>query len=168
MAFVARRQDNEVMERTQMSKSNRLLAAMAIGLVALIAVAAVFVAVRDPVEFDPETPEGVTQAYLVAILDDDAESAHALLTAELQERCDVEELHDRFWRDEDRRITLVDSTIEGDTARIEVKFTVTYNEGPFGYSESSHEETFRLTRSDGAWRISSAPWPYYRCPEVTP
>jgi hypothetical protein len=156
------------MERMQMSKSNRLLAAMAIGLVALVAVAAVFVAIRDPAEFDPDSPEAVVQAYLVAVLDDDAEAAHGLLTPELQGRCAIDELPDRYYHDEDGRITLVDSTIEGDTAIIEVKFTATYDEGPFGYSESSYEEKFRLTRSDGSWRISSAPWPYYRCPEVSP
>ena len=152
----------------QMSKSNRLLAVMAIGLVALIAIAAVFVAVRDPVTFDPDTPEGVTQAYLVAVLDENAEAAHALLTPEIQERCDIDELEDRYYRREDSRITLVESDIKGDRADIEVKFTVTYNGGPFGYSESSHEETFRLTRHDGEWRIAQAPWPYYRCPEVAP
>ena len=91
-----------------------------------------------------------------------------MLSPELQDRCDVDELHDRFYHDEDGRVTLVDSAIDGDRATIEVKFTATYNEGPFEYSESSYEEKFRLTRSDGAWQISSAPWPYYRCPEVTP
>ena len=151
-----------------MSKSNRLLAAMAIGLVALVAVAAVFVAIRDPAEFDPDSPEAVVQAYLVAVLDDDAEAAHALLTPELQGRCAIDELQDRYYHDEDGRITLVDSTIEGDTARVEVKFTASYDEGPFGYSESSYEEKFRLARDDGRWQISSAPWPYYRCPEVSP
>lgn len=168
MAFGARRRDNEAMERTQMSKSNQLLAAMAIGIIALIAVAAVFVAIQDPAEFDPGTPEGVVQSYLVAVLDDDAEAAHALLTPELQARCDIEDLDDRYYHEEDRRITLVESDINADRATIEVKFTATYNEGPFGYSESSYEETFRLTRNDGSWQISRAPWPYYRCPEVSP
>lgn len=168
MAFPARKRDNGAMESKQMSKSNRLLAVMAIGLVALIAIAAIFVVVRDPVTFDPDTPEGVTQAYLVAVLDEDGAAAHALLTPELQERCDVDELEDRYYRREDSRITLVDAEIDGDTAKIEVKFTATYNEGPFGYSESSYEETFQLIRSDGAWRIAKAPWPYYRCPEVAP
>jgi hypothetical protein len=156
-------------ERKQMSKSNRLLAFMAIGLVALLAVVAVFVALRDPVTFDPNTPEGVTQAYLNALIDDDADGAHELLTSELRLRCDIDELSDRHYRREDSRITLVGSETVGDTAEIEVKFTVTYSDGPFGYSESSFEETFQLTRSEGVWRIAEAPWPYYRCPdEVTP
>lgn len=168
MAPAARKQDNGAMETKQMRKSNRLLAAMAIGLVALIAVAAVFVAVRDPATFDPDTPEGVTQAYVVAVLDDDAEAAHALLTPELQLRCDVDDLEYSYYGREDRRITLVESDINGDEAKIDVKFRVTYDEGLFGYTESSHEETFKLARSDGAWRIAQAPWPYYRCPEVSP
>lgn len=168
MALAAGMLDNGAMETKQMSKSNRLLAAMAISLVALVAVAAVFVAIRDPAEFDPDTPEGVVQAYLLAVLDDDVEAAYGLLTPELQARCDIDELGDRYYQDEGSRITLVESDIEGDRATIEVKFTAMYNEGPFGYSQSSYEETFRLTRSDGAWQISSAPWPYYRCPEVSP
>ncbi len=151
-----------------MSKSNRLLAAMAIGLVALIAVAAVFIAIREPVTFDPGTPERVVQDYLIAVLDEDAETAHALLAPDLQARCDIEELEDRYYRREDNRITLVESRIDGDRATIEVKFTATYNDGPFEYSDWSYEESFKLTRGDGAWRISSAPWPYYRCPEVSP
>ena len=168
MALAARKRDNGAMETKKMSKSNRLLAVMAIGLVALIAVAAVFVAIQEPATFDPDTAEGVTQAYVVAMLDEDAEAAHALLTPELQARCDVDDFGYGYYGREDPRITIVDTDIDGDRAAIDVKFTVTYSDGLFGYSESSREESFKLTRGDGAWRISAAPWPYYRCPEVSP
>jgi len=145
-----------------MTKSNRLLAMMGIGLIALIAVAAIFVAIREPASFDPDTPEGATQAYLTAVLDDEPEAAHALLTPELQRRCTVDDLEDRYRRDSSR-IRLVESEIDGNSAKIELEFTATYNDGPFGFDESSYDETFELELIDGQWRISERPWPFYWC-----
>lgn len=150
------------MNKTQMSKSNRLLAMMGGGLVVLVVVAAVFAALREPTTFDPDTPEGTTQAYLTAVLDDEPEAAHALLTPELQIRCTVDDLENRYRRDSGQ-ITLIESEIDGDTAKIDLKFSFTYNDGPFEFSQSSYDERFELERVAGEWRIADVPWPFYWC-----
>lgn len=154
------------MEAKRMTSSNRLLVVMGLGLVGLIVVAAIIVAFRDPAEFEPGSPEAATQAYVQAILDEDAAAAHARLTPALQRRCTVEDLEERhYWRDAGR-ITLVDSKVKTDAAVIKVKFTAAYSDGAFDYYQSSYEERFELEMVDGEWRISSATWPFYWCREV--
>ena len=148
-----------------MTGSNRLLTIMAIVVVALIAVAAVFVAVRDPATFDPDSPEGAVQAYVIAVIDGDDDAAHAVLSDELQTRCDVRDLRNRVADDSSSRITLIESAVDGDEARIEVEVTVTHDDGPFEFSDWSYDERFELRLAAGEWRITAPPWPYYYYPE---
>jgi hypothetical protein len=145
-----------------MTTSNRLLIIMGSVLVALLIVAAIVIAVREPATFDPGSPEAATQAYVVAVLDDDPEAAHALLIPELQERCTVLDLGSRYVSD-GGRITLADSRIVGDAAVVELEFSATYSDGPFDISQSIYTERFELKLVDGNWLISEIPWPFYWC-----
>ena len=138
---------------------------MGLVLVGLLVVAGIIVAFREPAQFEPGTPEAATQDYLLAVLDEDYEAAHALLTPELQRRCDVRDLDDRYYRSEGKRITLTESRVDGDSAVIDLEFTATYSRDAFDFDQYSHEERFDLDRIDGEWRISDPPWPYYWCPE---
>jgi len=138
---------------------------MGLVLVGLLVVAGIVVAFREPAQFEPGTPEAVTQDYLLAVLDEDPAAAHALLTAELQQRCDVRDLDDRYDRSDGKRITLTESRVDGDSAVIDLEFTATYSGDALDFDQYSYEERFRLDRIDGEWRISDPPWPYYWCPE---
>ena len=147
------------------SQSNRLLVWMGAGLLALLAVAAIAVALRSPANFEPGSPEAVVQEYVNAVLDEDSEAAFALLTPSAQRRCKLEDLEDRYIRGEQSRIVLVDSEITGDTATVELEFTAASGDSPFDIYEYSFEQRFKLRDVDGAWRLSAAQWPFYRCTE---
>ena len=153
------------MESKQTTSSNRLLALMGVVLIGLIVVVAIVVAFREPAQFDPGTPEAAVQDYLTAVLDEDSEAAHALLTPGLRERCDERDLEDRYYRNEGGRITLQDSRVDEATATVEIEFTATYGDSPFDFYEYSYDERFELEMTNGDWLISEPPWPYYWCPE---
>ncbi len=149
----------------QMAQSNRLLLWMGVGLTALVVVAAIAVALRSPAMFEPGSPEAVVQEYVNAVLDEDADSAFALLTPAAQRRCDVEDLEDRYIRGEQSRIVLVESKVDGDDATVDLEFNAVSGERPFDMYEYSFEQRFKLRNIDGTWRIATAQWPFYRCTE---
>jgi len=153
------------MERNRLARSNRLLLVMALVLVGLLAVTAIIVAVREPTRFDPGSPEAAVQDYLEAVLAEDAVSAHDMLSAVLQARCDIRDLEDRSYRSDGERIVLVGSTFDDAGAVVDVEFTASYSDGVFDYSQYSYEERFELAMFAGDWRIVEPPWPYYWCPE---
>lgn len=157
---------NDSMEARQISKSNRLLLWMGLGLGMLVIAAAVVAVVRQPASFEPGTPEAVVQQYLEAVIAEEPEAAWALLTPRLQARCTVDDLERRSYRRDRGRIVLVDSSVRDETARIQLKFTAAFSDGAFGIDEYSHQERFDLRLVDGKWRISESPWPFYWCSEV--
>lgn len=156
------------MESKPMSSSGRLLALMGIGLLGLVVVAGIVVAFREPASFEPGSPEAAVQTYILAVLDEDADAAHAMLSPELQSRCEISDLVERSYRKEGGRITLQDSTVKGETAVVEVEFTASYSENAFDFYQYSYDERFDLKLIQGEWRISDVPWPYYWCPEAKP
>lgn len=151
------------MDRKQMTQSNRLLMWMGAGIAALVVVAAVIVIVSKPASFEAGTPEAVVQEYIEAILDDDPDTAWALLTPRLQARCEIEDIEPRYSRAERSRIILVDSRVRDETATVELEFNAAYGDGPFDIYESSYNQRFDLRNVDEAWRISDVPWPFYWC-----
>ena len=143
-----------------MTSRPNLVVAAVVGLVALLAVVAGIVsATRHAPSFEPGTPEAVVQAYLAAVIDADAETAVAQLSADSP--CTVDDL-DRAFRTQDVRVVLRDSRIDGDTAQVRVDVIMSTG-GPLDTSEYSERVTFRLTRAGGAWLITGSPWPMYLC-----
>jgi hypothetical protein len=121
-------------------------------------------------ERDASFPEGsaeaVVQRYVQAVEEDDWETIHALLSAELREECPVEELTAgrSAWDRGDRRITLEETRTLGETLLVTVEVTESRFEGPFGTSSWSYEVQYSLTEEDSEWRFSDYPRPFYRCP----
>lgn len=146
-------------------KSNRILVLMGLALAGLLVVAAIVIAFREPAQLEPGSPEAVTQQYLEALLAEDATAAHDMLAPELQQRCDVRDLADRYYRSEGERITLEDSRTDGNFAVVELEFTATYSNDAFNFDQYSYVERFDLELIEGQWRISEPPWPFYWCPE---
>ena len=150
------------MKATPASSSNRLLLWMGAGIGVLVFIAALVAILRQPTEFEAGTPEAATQQYVQAVIDDEPEAAWALLTPALQSSCTAEELDDRSHRSRGR-ILLVDTETRDDSATVDLRITTTYSDDPFAFDEQSYERQFRLSLVDGEWRISDAPWPFYRC-----
>ena len=146
-------------------KSSRVLVLIGLALVGLLVVAGIVVAFGEPTRFDSGTPEAATQDYLLAVLAEDFDAAHGMLTPELQKRCDVRDLDDRYYRSDGDRITLEESRITGETAVVELEFTATYSGDAFDFDVYSYIERFDLERVDGDWRIAEPPWPFYWCAE---
>lgn len=148
--------------------------------VGLLLVASVVVALTQGEDTLPDgTSERAVQLYIQAVRDDDFEGAHALMSEELKEECPVETLAARSFgggrEARDSRVTLRDSRTFDDTAVVTAEVTRIRGSGPFGTSESSHEQRYTLVQEDGQWRLSRAsgssfggPWPYYSCRDPEP
>ena len=107
------------------------------------------------------------QRYVQAVEDEDWETAHALLAAELRQECPVEELFaNRSGRDRgDRRITLEETRTLGETLLVTVSVSRSRMSGPFGVDQWSYRIEYSLTEEEGAWRFSEYPDPFYGCPD---
>lgn len=126
----------------------------------VIALAVVF-SRGDPAPLDESTPEGVVQRYAAAVVTGDEETAAGYLSSRGQDRCQPGE---RSTPNDNMRITLASTTIRGDTADVVITMTTTYDGGPFGSSSYDSDGTVSLVKTDGSWRIESAPWELTVCP----
>jgi hypothetical protein len=143
------------------------------GLLGALLVAALVVALTQQEEPLPEgTPERTVQLFLVALQDEDFKLAHSLLSEEQRLECPLEEIAaSAFGRSsdvEDSRVTLEKTTYLDGTALVIARVTRFRGSGPFGTSESAHEERYTLVKEDGEWRLSRHNWPYYGCDDRFP
>lgn len=121
-------------------------------------------------ERDASFPEGsaeaVVQRYVRAVEEEDWETIHSLLAAELREECSVEELFaNRSGRDRgDRRMTLEETRPLGETLLVTVSVSRSRMSGPFGVDQWSYRIEYSLTEEEGEWRFSEYPEPLHECP----
>ena len=139
-----------------------MLAVVVGGMIVLAAVVLGLSTTRSTAEYDPSSPEGTVQAYVSAVVEGDYDEAGGLLAAD--STCHVEDF-DRIGTVDQVRVSLVDSQIETDTARVTVAVTTSAGGGPFDTSEYTENHILRLARSGQGWRISGIPWPLYTCGE---
>lgn len=127
-------------------------------IVALAVVVLVFSVGRNVTEYDATSPEGVAQSYLTAAFDGDFDRAADYFAP--GEDCDADDL-DRAYFQRNARISLIDSTVDGERARVRIAAEIP-DGGPLGgfYRE---EHTLRLVRSNGTWLLTGIPWPLYDC-----
>jgi hypothetical protein len=113
---------------------------------------------RNVTTYEAGTPESVAQEYLTAAFDGDFDRAAEFF--EPSSNCDADDL-DRAFIQDDARISLADTVVEGERARVRVAVEIPSG-GPLGgfYRE---EHTLRLVRSDDAWLLTGVPWPLYDC-----
>jgi hypothetical protein len=164
MAFPGVSADDEGMETRTPQRSSRALIWIGLAVVAIIVVAAVAIGLGAPEPLDPTSPEGAVQGYLQAVLDGDEFAAVGFLTPELRDRCNAGDLHQAYLP-ESSRVVLIDSSIDGDDALVDVKITESWGPTPLDSGEYSFEETFELRRIDEGWAISEIPWPMHWCEE---
>lgn len=127
-------------------------------IVALSIVALVFSLGRNVGSYEDGTPEAVAQDYLTATFDGDFDRAASLIDA--SSNCDADDL-DRAYIDDSARISLVESVIEGNRARVRVNVELPSG-GPIG-GFFGEEHTLRLVRSGNGWVLTGVPWPLYDC-----
>ena len=138
-------------------RANRMLGLVvaAISIMALIAVLAVK---ETTPQLDANTPEGTVQQYLKSVTERDFDAAITYLASDT--KCKIEDFDQAYIQDS-VRISLSDTSITSDSAMVKVGIENSSGD-PFGgsYAES---QTFRLTKSASAWKISGIPWPTYQC-----
>lgn len=138
-------------------RANRMLGLVvaAISIMALIAVLAVK---ETTPQLDANTPEGTVQQYLKSVTERDFDAAITYLASDT--KCKIEDFDQAYIQDS-FRISLSDTSITSDSAMVKVGIENSSGD-PFGgsYAES---QTFRLTKSASAWKISGIPWPTYQC-----
>lgn len=141
--------------------SQKVLTVIVLFTILLAAVAAFLGTNRNQAEYSVQTPEGVIQRYLAAVIDGRNDKAAQFFVA--NSNCDASDL-DRSWISETIRVNLVESDIEGNQAFVEVAIDISSG-GPFDdyYTE---DHNFRLERESGDWKILGIPWPLYSCEEV--
>ena len=161
-----------------MTTSTKWLIGIGAALGVLVVAAVIGALISDdgqPDLFPDNVPEGITQRYVLAMIDGNLDEAWGYLSPDLQAGCALGE-----WREVSRRQRhLEESQILLDEVHWinDTEVTVSLNRrrtsqpDPFELSFSTEESTyhfeeFRLKRqNDGAWRISQLPWPVFRCPE---
>jgi hypothetical protein len=145
------------------SKPDRTLIAIVVVIVAVVIVALIAVLARPAPELlDAGTPEGVVQRYSTAVIAGDEAAAAEYLSPAARDRCDVLESP---YTDQ-VRLSLKDTVTRSDTADVNVAIVTTYQEGPFGSSESETQGVFNLVKVDGDWLIDTAPWELTVCPDT--
>jgi hypothetical protein len=133
------------------------------GLVALtLVVGAVAGALRAPTLLDPDSPEGVTQAYLQAVLDHRHADASAYFSAATAARCSARDFRSA-WVPESLTATLDGVRVEDGRAEVSVRIRSVAGPGPFGGGDYSSLEVFSLVEEDAGWRLSGEPWPLPFC-----
>jgi hypothetical protein len=150
-----------------MSASARWLTGIAVAVAAIVVASVVLAVALDDSEttFEPGMPEATVQAYFRAIRDRDIESAFALLTTDLRERCSAEELRRTSLDEPNFSVRILESRERDEVAEIDVRIAIGGGGGPFGggYDE---DRVMVLRREDGEWRIAEPPWPLWYCPEL--
>lgn len=138
----------------------------------ILAVSLVAVLRPTPV-LDPDTPGGVVQQFVQALLDEDHDASSSLVVTSVP-LCEgglgvspEDGPEDVFLRRTE--LSYFDSVsvshrgteIKGDKATVNVSILVRYSSGPFsGDGGEPTQSRFELVREGGAWRISRAPWPF--------
>jgi hypothetical protein len=141
--------------------TNQVLAVIITLTLLLAAAAAVLSSTQESKEYASDTPTGVVQLYLKALIEGKNEDATKYFSQTTT--CDATDL-DRTWIPETMRVNLKSSTIEGEKAFLSVAVDISSG-GPFDdYYTENH--TYRLARESGVWKILGIPWPLYSCDEV--
>ena len=144
----------------------RLLLWSGAALAVLVVLAAAFSFVGDS-ELDPDTPEGVVQDYLRAVIAGDRPAARSCLAEEL-DGCGTR--FPRYLADQAYRIEWLDTTLGEGEAWVTVSVAGS-DPGIFGgYRPETYE--LRLSHEAGGWRITHQEWPWLECsadfPKVGP
>ena len=162
-----------------MTTSSKWLIGMggALAALAVIAVvAAVLVGGGQPTSYPEDTPEGVIQRYIQAILDEDPTRAYDYLSTELQEKCSLanwqEQTRYSYYRYDEFQILLKEVRRPSDMeAEVIVSVSRFQEPGSFDFTPSdySYDQRYYLRQQDdGTWRIYVLPSPGYRCPNEEP
>ncbi len=160
-----------------MDSSTRILIGVVAGVILLVVLAIALSRLLDDGEttYPPNTPEGTVQRYIRAAIDEDPETAIALLTEHYKTDCALRELRERMGHSSvrvrpippalDRYRVRLGNVEEIDSENVTVNIGISYVSEPdlFGFPDNTNtrEYEFELHRSpDGFWLIAESEWPH--------
>ena len=136
-----------------------LLVVAAIGVIIVLALAAIAIRPAGPPVYEAGSPEASFQAYLIAFEAADYEAAHAAFSEAITSRISVaryRQLLTEFgWAQaENRRVVLdgVARASESDRATLRLRID-TFNDGLFGGDQYSYGQQIPMVREHGTWKI---------------
>lgn len=151
------------------SASTRWLVGVGAALIVIVVLSlAVALIGRGERTYAEDTPEGVVQRYLRAVLDRDATTATGYWSDELQERCDETDIGSQIRQPRDFRASLRETREVDGLTEVEVRLTERWGTDPFGGGQYTRSERYILDEFDGEWQIVEPGWPIYWCPPAPP
>lgn len=138
-------------------RANRVLG-LVVAAISIVAIIAVLAIKETTPQLDANTPEGTVQQYLQSVSTRDFDSAITYLA--IDTKCKLEDFDQAYIQDS-IRISLSEASVTGSSASVKVNIE-TSSGGPFSGSYTE-PQAFRLTKSDGEWKIAGIPWPTYQC-----
>ena len=143
---------------TRVRKSVNFYLGIVIALILIIAVTVAVTSSSSTKTLSVGSPEKVVQEYLVALNDGRNDLAFKLLASD--SRCSIQDI-DRAYHSPDTETSLLESKTTGNTAVVRV--SIQYDPYAMMDSSSGEEQTYRLIKEGGKWRISGIPWPLWDC-----
>jgi hypothetical protein len=119
------------------------------------------IAVRQPeTAYPAHSPQATVATYLRLLQNGQVDTAYPLVQWQplRSGQCchmDREQFRQQFdyWGQTPHRVTLLQTGTSGPDASVTVEIA-TFSAGPFGASDQTCRQTFRLVRQGGAWRIT--------------
>ncbi len=139
------------------TRPNLLLAIVFVLVLVLAGATALISADRAEPEFNLETPEGVAQAYAVAVLQGNQAEVQRFLDPERKCKWDLEDLY--VGDSEAAQLRLEGVEVSGDSATVALLIDQTSGL----YDTWTLSESVSLQQQDGTWLVSDQSWPYYGC-----
>ena len=144
------------------SRWSRSILVTAAAIAALIAIALIVGLTRPdrPAAYPAGSPESAFQEYFRAWESRDLDAAYARLSSDVRSELTLAEYRrmdaDMTWvRDQDRRVVLLDATVTGDRAVLDLRIDE-FTAGGLGGQRSSYERAVSLVREGGGWYVDQA------------
>lgn len=138
------------------SRTILIIATIVLSILAIVAL--ILNATKESKTYDPKSPEGVIQSFLVAISEHKNSVAAEYLSA--MTSCNVDDI-DRSYVGSELSVNLISSEIMGELATVTVATEVN-SQGPLGGS-SQEVHVYRLSKNGDSWKIEGIPWPIFGC-----
>jgi hypothetical protein len=143
----------------KVNKGPNFYLAILIAAVSIIAVLLAVTSSNSVKTMKNGSPEAAVQQYLQSVNEGRNEEAARYFSK--ISKCTVDDI-DRAYIDNNAQVTLDKSVITSTDSAI-VYVSIQRNNGPLLADTYTEQQTFRLNRENGLWKLAGIPWPLYYC-----
>lgn len=138
--------------------SANLYLALIVAAISIIAIIAAITTESGVKNFDQGSPQLAVQKYLQSITAGRNDLAAQYFSK--QSTCTVDDI-DRAYIDKNIQISLVKTDLDKNVAVVHI--SIQSDSSLFNGSMNDQEQSIRLIREDGMWKLTGIPWPLYNC-----